>query len=937
MRCRSTARWFLLLAGLLFSLASCGGSETSDAATADTAGGDDAAPTTDVDPGADATAEDTSPDLSTTPDSGGAAIAVVDTGVAPTPIRAGESAVVTCSAASDKGVPVDADFAIDVSPAEGGTLQGETFTPERAGTYEIACRVLPGGPADESPFVLVVQPGDPVAVIAAVAPPSIEAGADASVTCRQEDAFGNDVPVAGWRVDAPEDVAVNGLDVTATVAGEYELACHLASGDDDALENRPATLTVRPGEATGIAVVATPARDWYAVGARITVGYEVRDAHGNAVAEDRGPLTVAIDPAAGLDPIPDDEGKYLFAAKGIYTIHGSVAGPPAGDAELTVVCDPDAPEIELIQPDRGLTKDGTPTVSVVGRVTDEIAGVAAVRVNGTDVAVAPDGSFSAPVSLRQGMTLIVVEAEDAVGHVAEVMRAVYYSPVWYAVDALAPLSGYVNDAILAYVGRLFFYAQDDPDKVTVSALVGDIVRGIDLAGLLPSPVTSTALPLCGSESDIFLDDVHYSLPAQVAVGNRTLSNPLLNPIDGGLHIFLVMTDLNAHLAIETPGGGLTCLNTEGRLLVDRITLTADVMISLDAQGQPVIDLQGVSIVVGSISTQGMGLTGGIVNLLAEWLDGFLGNMVEDMIVSQLVGLLGGLVGVLDLNFEFELGPFFGEGAPVPLRIETEFARFEFTGSDPGAGLHLVADGRITTTPVVERPVLGSIGRADCLGAPDDFALAEAGEVELGAAFDVLNEALFALWQGGLLHLTITAEDLGGTDLSQFGVTDLSVETAPLLPPIVTSCNEDGALVAQVGDFWVHATFGLFGTPTDVTAYLHAEIAAEPVVVDGENGTEPGIQIREIRMLRAEIVALNEEQERNRGMLLSLLEEALPTVLVSQVAADPISFAIPTIDLGSLDSSGMLPEGVVLQIVLDALGHELGYVTLEGHVDRAAAP
>jgi hypothetical protein len=57
--------------------------------------------------------------------------------------------------------------------------------------------------------------------------------------------------------------------------------------------------------------------------------------------------------------------------------------------------------------------------------------------------------------------------------------------------------------------------------------------------------------------------------------------------------------------------------------------------------------------------------------------------------------------------------------------------------------------------------------------------------------------------------------------------------------------------------------------------------------------------------------------------------------MNEVAAEPISFAIPPLDLGSLDDSGVLPAGVVLQILIDALGDELGYITAVGDVDRAA--
>jgi hypothetical protein len=927
-------RWGLCLAAavaLALAVPACGG-DSPDGGVADAGGSDDV-----EGPGADGLTPGADTAAATDEGTPSPTIAAVETLVAPGAVVVGEEATVTCSATDDKGVAVAAEFAIDVTPA-GAALTGTTFVSEVAGAFQIACRALPDGPADGTPFALVVRPGPAAAVIASVEPASIEAGGQARVSCRMEDAFGNEVPATGWTVQAPQEVTVNGLDVTATVAGEYELGCQPAGGAGGALEQTPARLTVRPGAAVGIALTATPRRAWYAVGGRVTIGYEVRDAHGNALDEDRGALTVTVAPAVGLTPDATVANRFQFAAKGVYTVHGSVPGPPVGEAELTLVCDPDPPTIELQQPERGTTQSTPALLTVSGRAHDVVAGLAAVRINGTTVAFAGDGAFSLPLGLRQGLNLVVVQAEDAVGHVAEVMRSVYYSPVWYAVDPAVPGAGLVSSALLGFLDRLFFYAEQDPGLVTVSSLVGDIVRNVDVNALLPAgePITRSKLPLCGVDSNIYLSDVHYSMPAQVTIGGRTVSNPLLNPIDGGLHVFLLIQDLNAALQIESPGGGFPCLNEDGRVLADRITLTADVFISLDASGAPRIDVQSVSVTASGVRTQGMGITGALVNLLAEWLTDFLTGMIEDAVVDQLDSLLGGLTEVLVLDFEFELDPFIGAGDPTTLRIETDFARFEFTGAEPTAGLHLNAGARfVTTTPRVDRPVLGSIGRGACLGAPESFALAEVDRVELAIAHDVLNEALFALWKGGMLTLDVTAADFGDTDLSQFGLSDLTLQTDPLLPPIATSCTADGQLVAQVGDFRVHATFGLFGEPTDVTAYLHTEIALDPVVVAGEAGPEPGIRISGIRFLEAEIVELNEDQEDQRTLLQGLLEQALPTVLMNEVAAEPISFAIPPLDLGSLDDSGVLPAGVVLQILIDALGDELGYITAVGDVDRAA--
>ncbi|MCX6087760.1 MAG: stalk domain-containing protein [Caldiserica bacterium] len=75
------------------------------------------------------------------------------------------------------------------------------------------------------------------------------------------------------------------------------------------------------------------------------------------------------------------------------------------------------PTVTLFSPTDG-TKVSTPTVNISGKVTDNV-GVVAVWVGAKKAELAPDGTFSEPVSLDEGINTIKVVAFDASGNKGE--------------------------------------------------------------------------------------------------------------------------------------------------------------------------------------------------------------------------------------------------------------------------------------------------------------------------------------------------------------------------------------------------------------------------------------------------------------------------------------------------------------------------------------
>ncbi len=857
----------------------------------------------------------------------------VDTSVAPDTIPVGGEAEVMCSAVDEDGNPVEAEFEVTVAP-EDGTLTAGTFTTDVAGDYTFTCALKDGSAADDSPAELTVEAGGPAEILTTLEPSEIAAGEQSTVTCALVDDKGNEIAVSPWVVERPEGVDINGMTLTVTETGEHEIRCTAAAAGE--VINEPAILTVVAGVPVGMVLKTTPSREWHNLNGQVTFSYDIVDEYGNAIEDaDYGELTVELVPAEGMEETGDL--RYRFIETGIYMATGSVPGPPAYQDELELICDPDGPVVTITSPERGLTLDVPAMVTVTGTAVDEVTGVESLSMNGEAVEIQENGSFSVDLPLDVGMTTFHVEAVDGVGHTGERIQSVVYSPMWYDMSPEAPAGAWVDDSALAFIHPEFFYHEEDPDIFTLSSFLGEIIDGLDINTLIPSPVAEESIPGCSADSMVYVSDVRMTVPDQINLGSeaspRLVSNPILNAIDGGFRLTVVVEDFSTYVDVDTPDEGILCISADGRVYAD-VTVGADIFVSLPASGQPSVDLQHLTVTLSNIRIDGFGIAGGLVNLLSEFLDHILAGLIEDLINEQVGDLLGDLGTLLAIDETIDLDPFIGEGEAVPLRVQVTFDQFEVSGTQPGAGVHINAGLSVTAPHNIEPQILGSMARAHCaMPNPAFFAMPQVDDVEIGAFLDAANEALYALWSGGMLHLTVTEESLGDTSLTQYGIMNLFAETAPLLPPVLVDCGEDGALVAQIGDFWAHISLTLFGTPIDAYLYLFAEVVASPVVLEGENGQEVGIQIDDIRLFQADIVDLNEEGEGSRDMLFSLIEDTVPNLIMNEFAAEPITFEIPVLDISSLDDSGIVPENVLLKIIIDGLNVVNGYITGAAHLEQ----
>ena len=859
----------------------------------------------------------------------------VDTAVAPATIRAGETAQVTCSAFDALGNPAAAAFQVQATPAEGIDLVDRgsgrfDATGRKAGDYRLACGLIDGA-VDQTPALLKVVAGSLARVRTELDPDTIVAGQESRGSCQASDAEGNALAGLSFRIEVPEALSVTnsamGFTVTGTKAGKYDVTCHPADDAPATLES--ARLTIQAGEPTGLRLKLIPEKPAYRVADQVKVGFDLVDAFGNPIPG--GAITdPTVDPETGIRRIAAD--RFAFEAEGRYTFAACVADDASRCDDIVAWCDGTAPTLAITYPERAATLDGDRLVMVTGVVSEDISQVGQVTINGQPAQMGPAGTFQFAMQPVQGMNLIDAVATDTFGNATRVLQSYLFSTSWIPMGQPDVSQSLVPEAVKAWLDDLLFYNPDPADQATISALLVAALKDLDVTALLPSPVTR--VEQVGCAYDVFLDKVVFGTP-----------DVQVKPTFGGLQIDAAIPDFRADVRLVKTGGGFLCPgNQSGYAEAQKVTLNMRVNLGVDQATRKIRIFAGET----SLKMDGFNLhlDNVFFNFLASILKGTLENLLRDQVEPLLVKTINDLEPkvneLLEKPFEVSVD------APLPgmnnlvLRISLAPRKIDFTP----AGGAIDLDGAVTSDHLADRVILGSIGRASCLALTPEvfgFDLGNARKIMAAIFDDVLNEALYSVWDSRFLHIVLTAEDLAstGTDLSQYGITDLNAVTTPLLPPVFTSCNPAGTLTVQLGDFYLDAQFGLMGQPVDLKAFLFLELTLSLAIVDDpEQGPAIQITVNPPDLVDMDIAYLNEEWDGQEDTFRDLLLGAIP-VLFQQIADEPFVVAIPTFNLKDLLSGSDLPLQLPdqdLAIVPKELGHDQGYLHFAADIElRDPAP
>lgn len=894
----------------------------------------------------------------------------VDTLLSAGEVEAGGTVEVTCvvrDTAGDKEVA--AVTAVTVSPEEGILVQDHVLVTVRAGQYQVACRVPDLDIADSTPATLVVRPGAATRVEARVDPDTVQAGAEATVTCVALDAHGNEVPDAATSVDPVEGLHVSGDRVWASGVGQYAVTCSVAGGEG--VEKVPDILVVTPGDPARVDLVVTP--DWkaYAIGDEVTLGYKVFDAFENEVAG-IGATFRAPEPPA-VEPLATD--RFRFGEEGLHEFSVTLVPPwDAVTASRTLLCDESPPVITILFPDRGQTFTDDPKVVVQGTVTDT-AGVKSLSINGAAVEVGEDGHFEYSLMSRHGLNGIVVLASDTLGHAAKVTRGYYYSTKYLPVaDEAAMVDLVIPEAAMVFAGQ---EALDDGDHDPahlddLATIVEVLLGGLDIPGMLGGMgpfqfdlpgVVNVTLPIPGVDPALLGD-----LEIGVQVTDVTLGSPrlALKSRDGGLDTSISFSPLSVglkltltlrtHLKVHNPLDGkdyeipmlAPSTSTTSRLTIG----TLQVKMALDIEklpGQPLsvqgrgfdvtlsdiqmdpltglvidlgtVDIFGFQVALGTYDLSS--LVGGLNDLIANYVLDPLVNFITQPLIDLLEPLVTGLIGdaveqvlaLLAIEQTIEIPPLLG-GQPIPLDLKVDLSSVRFRADGARLGLDL----GVRTKKGVDRDPLGSILRDGCLRMDPDpplFEFPPEPSLQAGVRYDFANEGLFMVWWTGLLSGPLDLSGLLG-DLGSLPISNVEVTPDLLLPPILDDCNESGTTHLQVGDAYLDLKFQLLNADQHIGIWLQADISAQVVA----SGDEIGIRLDKVEYLEYEMYDIG----GNMGDLMGMVEGLLPALL-DQVAGQEFRFPVPPVDVGGLIPG--LPQGAMIQLGNLSSSSAHGVLTIGG--------
>ena len=884
--------------------------------------------------------------------------------VSPASVKAGEKAEVTCSGKDAYGNAIGKDgeqFNLEVSPPELATVEAsggavQSAVGKKAGTGDVRCKMADALPnAQVTPGALQVTAGAPVKTKATVAPSELVAGeGGADVTCSAEDAEGNAVASGNFTIDPPAGLTLSGTKLTSTKAGSYEITCGLSG----VTTNESAKLKVIPAAPVAFTLGIDPVQPIYKMGETVKVMSLEQDKYGN-VAKVHIKTGVAVDPPEAVTP--NSGGVSFDLAQDGYTTfsypHPTLKTPDGNSTgTIKIKVDSNGPLVYISSPKRGAALNAPSkgqsgsTVEVTGTIADELSAVKVFTINKTPVSFKKDGSYSFPIASLQGMNPILWEAEDEWGNKSSGVQTYYFSPTWYPGDTAKPAETMVKSGIGFWMSQSTLdngppHQHLKPDDL---ASVMEIVLGtLDLKSLVGSagfPINQNLLLM--TIKDLSIESIKFGDKA-INEGYPELS---MTVIKGGIHIQGKIHKLDVVLRMNVESVG-----TKGYqdfvVTSDWINIETDLMMALDpvtkkpktSLKNTKIKMQKFKVLLGGNSLpsplDGWVKTG--TNLLLGIIDSFIGTtftgllegILQDQIEKQLGGALGSAFEALAINTELPMKPFIGKGPEVKLKLNSALGLLEFKA---GEGILVGLDAAMTAPHNVPHIVPGSIGRGGCLvpNAKEVFNPALKYALEVGLADDFVNALLHSLWNGGLLQLKIGAEALGSVDLSQYGVSDVSIETDFLLQPMVNSClTKDGTLKLQIGDLGLHAKLNFSGTPVDVYMYAALQATAELKAVDNPTTKqkEIGFALKGIDLLELEVTQINAEAKGLKDLFATLIKTLMVPKLLESLGSGLGAFPLPELDLSTL--SPAIPAGTKFALDIQSITNDGGYTYLRGKIKQ----
>lgn len=517
-------------------------------------------------------------------------------------------------------------------------------------------------------------------------------------------------------------------------------------------------------------------------------------------------------------------------------------------------------------------------------------------------------AFATSLAPQQAMNLLDLEAGDAFDQVAERLQSFYYSGVYYPFTGAFD-SQKVPKSVAIGLSQDFL-DDNDPEPDDLSGIVQLIFNGLDLMSLLDNPVASfsQSLAITTCKYDIDLNSMSF-----------TGTGTDLTIRENGLGFVETISGLDISFRLNKTGGNFLCPgSTNGSATASSVVVDASLIVEvIDGELSARVDDSATSAVMNnldvSVDSWFLNL---ILGLFQSTIEGTLEDAVVDAIKDQVQPMLGGVFDAMKLDMDLEIPSFFPGGDAALVALQTEAASVEFV---PNTSMLIVMDGAVLTEHKTPYSPLGSLGYANCLAAPfteNEFLIGDFAPINIGLFDDLVNQILHAIYDAGVLEMTLGPDVIPAEDLAAFGVTDMAVALSAMLPPVITSCKpapEPDALLLEFGDLGIDASFKMNGVDVAMTLFASLSGAARfQITTDDEGASEIGISILGFHDVKTDIVSVDSEDPAMAEIITGLIDTTLvPMLLESLDLGDAFAFPLPVIDLSSPDSG--IPEGTAIAI------------------------
>ena len=817
-------------------------------------------------------------------------IDAVDT-VAPDTVQAGDTIDIECIYLDASGEQVTPS---ETPPTRAATFPDTAFDENddgdmiavQAGDAQAACQVPSLGLVDEDPAAITITPGDVYTTTADVETYQVVAGTTVDMTCGAFDEFGNTIEDADFEIVS--DISSSGivtdndeLTISVTSTGIFLFSCHV-----EGTQNRFGDpLEVLPDKPSDLFVDVMPNQSTYGVEQVIRLDVLVEDRFGNPIDYPQ------MDFQADEPHETFGDSRYRFSEDGTYTMSVEVTEDTHDDKtlyeEVEVVINASGPDINCEAPFDGEMIDHTPgdPISFDGMVSDAHS-VDSLSVNGDSVSLTANGNggydFSTTVDTHYGVNFVDIAATDEFGE--QNVRTCAFM----VADAWQPENESITDGISL---SLFQEAVDDGNfngdidslnDLLMTALNSDGIENMMLDELDDfSQSDSITVSFVSCSYTLYVEDIDIT------------SGPLhvtsLDLIDGGLTMEATLNEVFLELFVDV-GWCFGNLNPEVDISSLDLSITADMEL---VNGEPSLSLNNVnSVESGQISISGQNwfsdaLYSGIESIVQGTLRSTVEDTFEDVIVDNFDPLLGDLISSLEvseLGAEFEVPRLDSDGTMALGFTPDDFSTIDV---DPDRALFGIAPrifnagsgGHGIASPGAPYPQTSLfIQDPDPAGVGQEYTASAAVHIAL------LNQALHALWRGGLFHA-----DVGGS-LGDDLPDGASVMLESNMPPMV-ALNDDGSAELMMGAVTVELVLpGIFDDPVALTVGLTAETGID---LSGLEIAFDGITLDDFYLSPNDISINSDTRDILEDFLADLFQDIVDQSLNAALPALPIpSFEIP---------------------------------------------